>query len=250
MNNSVDKPKKSILKKVFNVLGVIVIAITVIGLVAHNMWKNSGTNEWVLASDKDGMKIYRLKTPGNVLYKYKVVFEVEARLNDVVSYIASTSTGEDVGAIDVRRIEEVNANPVFYAYDTYKLDMEAFGMVEVIIINQYSQDPETGIVDANVFSAHNREPRSEYRRMVHLSNNWTYKPLPNGRVEITSISEMDMGIPYPIANAALVNVFDEKFNEMKDLLLKNDKYKNNTVKYVKELDEIQNGIENEEFAQN
>jgi hypothetical protein len=234
MNDSTEKSGRKV-RKIFKYTGVSLAGIFPILLVSHLIWENSGSNEWQVVSDKSGVRVSTLKTPGETLLKYRVNMHIDSRLSDVVFYLSSTTTGSDVGAIDVRRIEEVSADPVFYAYDTYKLDMPPpWGRVQVMMIGQYHQDPQTKRVDLSVLAAPNRLPLdNDVRRIVHLSNNWTLTPAQGGGVEIESVAELDLGLPYVLANLAMPGVVNEEFNKMREVL-KRDKYRNRTVAFVTE----------------
>jgi len=213
-----------------------IAAVAFIAVIAHVAWTHSGTGEWKVVSEADGMRISTLKVPGESALKYKVNMRVEARLSDVVAFLSETETGNDLGAYDIRRIEEVSAPPVFYAYDTYKLRLpDPFGELEVVIINQYAQDPETKTVRVNVNAAPNKLPLDPgIRRVVHLSNSWTLTPLPGGTVNMESVSEMDLGMPYVLANLAMPSVIQENFSNIR-ALLKLDKYKNKQPAFIAEL---------------
>jgi len=234
MRDSSARPGR--LSRVFRYGGLSIAAVTFVLVVAHLAWTHSGNGEWQDVSEKDGIRIATLKVPGEVALKYKVNMHVEARLSDVVAFLSETETGNDLGAYDIRRIEEVSAPPVFYAYDTYKLRLPApFGELEVVIINQYSQDPETKTVRVNVNAAPNKLPLDEsIRRVVHLSNSWTLTPLESGGVNMESVSEMDLGMPYVLANLAMPGVIDDEFSKIRTFL-KQDKYKNKQPAFIAEL---------------
>ena len=224
--------------KVLKIGGLSIAAITVLAIISHFAWTHSGTGEWKVVSDTDGVQISTQKVPGESALKYKVNMRVEARLSDVVAFLSETETGNDLGAYDIRRIEEVSAPPVFYAYDTYKLRLpQPLGELEVVIINQYAQDPLTKTVRVNVNAAPNKLPLDPgIRRIVHLSNSWTLTPLAGGGVNMESVSEMDLGMPYVMANAAMPSVILENFSNIR-ALLKLDKYKNKQPAFIAELQE-------------
>lgn len=213
-----------------------IATVAFLACIAHLVWTHSGTGEWKLVSDQTGIRVSTLKVAGESALKYKVNMHVEARISDVVAFLSETETGNDLGAYDIRRIEAVSAPPVFYAYDTYKLRLpEPFGELEVVIINQYAQDPETKTVRVNVNAAPNKLPLdASIRRVVHLSNSWTLTPLTSGGVDMESVSEMDLGMPYVMANLAMPAVINEEFGKIRGLL-KLAKYRNKQPAYIAEL---------------
>lgn len=211
-----------VLKRAGLSLVVVLVALLAIDIA----WTNSGSNEWKVVSDRDGIRISALKTPGYSLMKYKVNVRFESELSHVLFTLTDLDTGKDFGASDIRRIEQVSAPPVFYAYDTYKLTLpRPFGEVEVVILNQCYQDPETKRVHINVYAAPNKLPsEGKVTRVVHLSNHWTLTPAEGGGVDVESISEMDLGLPYVLANLAMPDVIDAQINTMREML-KKERYK-------------------------
>ena len=199
----------------------------VVGLLfaAHIVWVQTGSSEWSLVSDEDGIRVWSMKPPGERLKKYKIEMHVDSHLSDVVFYMSDLNTGYDVGASDIRRIEQVLDDPVFLAYDTYKLDMKPFGKLDVVIVNHYAQDPKTGVVRLNVQAAPNKIPVDpEVPRVKHLSNRFTMTPVDGGGVDIELVSEMDMGLPYVVQNLAMPKVAHEEFAKMREMF-KKEKYR-------------------------
>jgi hypothetical protein len=227
----------SSIAKVLRYGGMSLLGLFVVLLVAHVAWTNSGSNEWKVVSDKNGIRVSSMKTPGYSLLKYKVDMHVQSKLSDIVFYMSDLNTGYDVGASDIQRIEEVSASPVFYAYDTYKLALRPFGKLDVMIMNHYIQDPETKKVSINVYAAPNKKPVDpKVMRVVHLSNSFTLMPVQTRGVDIELISEMDLGLPYVLANLAMPGVIHEEFNKMREVL-KKDRYKNKRPAFITELHE-------------
>ncbi|WP_116812443.1 hypothetical protein [Steroidobacter cummioxidans] len=209
------------LKRAGIALGVVLVAL----FGAHIAWTNSGSNEWQLVSDQDGIRVSALKTPGYSLMKYKVNVRFDANLSEALFMLTDLDTGKDFGATDIKRIEEVSTPSLFYAYDTYKLTLpKPFGQVEVVLLNQCYEDPKTKQFHINVYAAPNRIPRAgDIPRIVHLSNNWTLTPVEGG-VDVESVSEMDLGLPYVLANLAMPEVIGGQIKAMREVM-KTDRYK-------------------------
>lgn len=211
-----------VLKRAGLSLGVVLVAL----LAAHVAWTNSGSNEWEVVSDQDGIRISALKSPGYSLMKYKVNVRFDAELPQVLFTLTDLDTGKDFGASDIKRIEAVTAPSVVYAYDTYKLTLPPpFGQIQAVILNQCYQDPETKRYHINVYAAPNKIPDDgTIARIVHLSNHWTLTPVSGGGVDVESTSEMDLGLPYVLANLAMPDVIGTQINTMREVL-KKDRYK-------------------------
>jgi hypothetical protein len=87
--------------KVLKYGGLSMATAIVVVLAAHIVWTRSGSNEWQVVSDENGIRISTLKTPGDSSLKYKVSMQVKSRLSDVVSFLSDTHTGNDLGAFDI-----------------------------------------------------------------------------------------------------------------------------------------------------
>lgn len=216
---------RKVLKRTAWTSGVVLFAL----FAAHVAWTNSGSNQWQLVSDRDGLRISALKTPGYSLMKYKVNVRFDAELSDVLFMLTDLETGKDFGASNIRRIEEVASPAVVYTYDTYKLTLpDPFGQAEVVILNQAYQDPATKQYHINVYAAPNKIPGDGgVTRISHLSNHWTLTPVQDGGVEVESVSEMDLGLPYVLANLAMPDVIGTQIDTMRRVL-KTDRYKQGT----------------------
>lgn len=222
------------LRKVFYSASYLILIVGVIAFVAHTIWKQSGDSEWKTVRDENGLVVYTMKVPGETLLKYKFNMTVDARLTDVVYYMTDINTGAELGALDLRRIEHFESDPVVINYDTYKIDLKPFGLREVVLVGQYMQDPETGAVDLHIAAASNKiAPTPGVKRIQHLSNHWKMIPIAPGKVTIETTSDIDMGIPYFLSNMALADVVCDTTAQMRELL-KKEKFRNRTALYVKE----------------
>lgn len=213
------------------------LGLLLVLVVADIAWTRSGSSQWTPVSDKDGIRVSSMKTPGYSLLKYKVEMHVDTPLSGIVFYMSDLNTGYDVGATDILRLEEKVAPPVFYAYDNYKLNLSPFGRLDVMIVNQYVQDPVTKKVGINVYAAPNKKPvERDVMRVVHLSNNFTLTPVPAGGVDVELVSEMDLGLPYLLQNLVMPGVAHEESGKMREIL-KRDKYRNGKAAFITELRE-------------
>ena len=216
------------LAKLIKIAGVVGVLL----LVAHVGWVNSGSSEWEPVSDKDDIRVWSMKTPGQKMKKYKVEVLTKSDCSDFVFYMSDINTGYDVGASELKRIEEVSDDPAYLVYDTYKLDMRAFGTLDVVIVNHYEQNPETGVVQVNVHAAANKIPLDpKFWRIKHLSNNFTCTPLPEGGTKIQLFSEMDLGIPYFLQNLMMPTISHDEIGKMREVL-KRDRYRQGKPAFI------------------
>lgn len=203
-----------------------------LAVVAHLVWFYSGSSQWEPVSDKEDIRVWSMKTPGQKMKKYKVEVRTTSDCSDFVFYMSDINTGYDVGASELKRIEQVVDDPAFLVYDTYKLDMKMFGKLDVVIVNHYEQDPKTGVVRVNVHGAANKIPLDpKYPRIKHLSNNFTCTPLPEGGTDILLFSEMDLGIPYVLQNLMMPKISHDEIGKMREVL-KRDRYRQGKPAFI------------------
>ena len=206
-------------------------------LVAHLVWTGSGSSEWKLVSDKDGIRVSTMKTPGYSLLKYKVQMHMDATLSEFMFYTTDLNTGSDVGAVNLQRLGEVVADPVHYVYDSYQLDLRPFGKLDVMLMLYYNQDPVTKKIIVTVNGAPNKKPVDpNVMRVVHLSNTFTLMPVASGGLDFESVSEMDLGLPYVVQNFMMPDVEHVESAKMREMM-KKDKYKHRKVAFITELHE-------------
>ena len=88
MNDKVSVARPIIKIATFVSLG----ALTLVAIlsIAHLAWKNSGSNTWELEIDKNGVKVYSLKSPGSTLKQFKMVTRIKTTLNRAVASLVDT----------------------------------------------------------------------------------------------------------------------------------------------------------------
>lgn len=224
------KKRKLITRK--SLLGTLALLLLVF-TAAHLLWKHSGSNEWKEVRSDNGIVISTLKTPGEVLLKYKVNVQFESPLSDVVFYMTDINTGSDLGAIDLVRLDHIVSDPVVISYDTYKLDLGMpLGMREVVLFNQYAQNKQTGDTEIHILAAPGTIPMTKgIKRILHMSNHWYLSRVSDGVTDLEVISEMDLLVPYPLANLATADFIYESTDQMRTLL-GTEKYQNKSPLFI------------------
>lgn len=225
-------------RKIFKYFSVSAVTLLAVLFAADTVWVNSGSNEWKLALERDGIRVYSLKTPGYRRLKYKLQMHVDARLSDVTFYLTDLNTGYDLGVTDIRRLEEVTTPQISYSYDTYKVPLPPpFDKRETVILNSRVQDPVTKTVRISIYASPNKLPVDpNITRIIRLSNNWTLTPVATGGVDIESLSEVDFEVPDLLQNLVMPEILVTELSKM-PRLIKTKRYRNNTVPYITELNE-------------
>jgi hypothetical protein len=228
-----DKPKR----KVKKVLLIGALSLAVVLLISHFVWKNSGSNEWTLAKDENGIKIWTLKTPGTCLKKVKVNMKLHSRLADILTLLESDATIGELGIRDWKIFDKVEAPSFYSAYYSYKIDIPfPIGTRDFVLLFQHSQDPKTKIVEVNVLASPGKtHPIKNCERITHLNDIYRLTPLGNGEIEFEVIADFDVGgsIPYFIKNLVLTDVWNGGVSKIRELLSQ-EKYKNAKINNIVE----------------
>ena len=56
------------------------------------MWTNSGSGEWELAKEENGVKVYTMKVPGSYLLQIKAEMKAKYTLNHLIAGLIENST--------------------------------------------------------------------------------------------------------------------------------------------------------------
>jgi hypothetical protein len=196
------KPSK--LKRILRFAGYGIAATIVVIYAANVLWKMSGSNEWKLELEKNGVKVYSLKFPGSYNKQYKAVMRAKYSLNHLVSGLIENSTLDNCknhipGCVDLMVIDPWSSKTMS---DTvlWKLQLPPpFSPRETVIRSQVFQDPKTKAVTVDVMAAPNSTPRNAGSvRLTHLQNRWRYTPVGKGEVEIEFLQDVDMGDLFPV----------------------------------------------------
>ena len=212
-------------------------------LVAHVTWVASGSAEWELAKDEDGIKVYTLKAPGDALMKVRTVMEGDYTLNQLISQHIGVGDTLEVckewipGCKDFKRIKQFD--PVRgYDKDLWRVDLPGpFADRELLITTIFEQNKQTKQVVLDVVAIPNTLPHTPgVVRVERMHNRWTYTPKTNGKVEVSLIQDTDLpGIgffPYFLVNMTLVEESHKFFATTLRTSLKEAKYVNAKVNLV------------------
>lgn len=217
-----------------------VFSILVIFYVGDWIWFKSGTNEWQLTRDRDGIKIWTLKSPGSRITKIKLHMQLKSKLASMIKLIEDPTSGPDVGAKEVNMLEmKVSPSGDFSAYYECKIDLPfPFKDRQSVILILHSQDSISKQIEMNVFAAPNRLPPDDsYVRPTHMHNIWYLTPLENGLIDIEYYQDSDIGgsVPYFINNVIAIEALFELFSKFQDFM-NLERFKSAEFDYVKELE--------------
>lgn len=212
-------------------------------LAAHFAWLASGSAEWKLAKDEDGIQVYTMKAPGDAMLKMRTVMVGDYTLSQLVSQHIGVGDTLQVckewipGCVDFKRIMDFNPERG-YDRDIWRVEIPGpFADRELLISTIYHQDKQSKEVTLDVVGMPNSLPHTPgVVRLERIHNQWKYTPMPDGKVQVALIQDVgfsDVGFfPYFLLN--LVNVDDSHkfFATTLRTSLQEDKYVNAKITEV------------------
>jgi hypothetical protein len=231
---SKQKPKR----KIARILGYGSLGLGFILLVSHFVWVASGSNQWELDRDSDGIKLWTSKSPGSGLVRVKAEITIKSRLSGMVKALEGIDDCADAFCYDAKVLREIDTTPGSKAqYVRFKFNFPLPGVAprDYVLFSEHVQDPETKKVEINLMAAPDMLPRDPCCvRVTHLHNNWKLMPLKNGdlNVEFTQDTD-DGGFPYVFQNLMLKEGTVMILDHMRGLM-KEDRYRNAQVDSIEE----------------
>jgi hypothetical protein len=223
-------------RKVYVVFTLLVFA----ALAGDAMWKASGSAEWKLVKDEDGVKVYSLKVPGDKLIKTKTVMEGDYTLSQVaaphiIDHNLETCKKWIPNCIAVTPIKDFD--PVTrYSVDMWRLDFPTpFSDRELLISTIASQDPASKAVALDIVVLPNVLPHNE--GVVRMHNRWKFTPRQNGKVEVELIQDTNLGgsFPYFLMNMVIVDESHTFFRTELRKVLTEQKYVNAKFEFIDDI---------------
>jgi len=241
-----NQPKKSKIKSFFKYLFYL-FSTLVVALTAFNLyWAASGSNEWGLEYEKNGVQVFSRNTPGGYVKQFKASMNTDFSLDHLVAGLIENADKNICdnyipSCMDVQVISPWNEKLMS---DTvlWKLELPPpFLPRETIIRSHVVQDQETGAVIVDIYSAPNAIPRNPGAfRVTHMQNRWIYTPLKNGQTEVTFIQDIDMGGMFPdfLLNLAGAEETYKFLYEQLPQILDRDELRSIDYSYIKSLEEL------------
>jgi hypothetical protein len=203
-NENTSKPIKVRGRKL-RVLWIGGALLLTIAVAAHFTWKYSGSNQWELAIDKNGIQVYTLKAPGSLVKRVKGVTHVKGTMNAVAASMNSTSTADCKkwfpGCSSMQVIKPWTPQDQAWIQLFRMKAFRPFAPREFLLKGRTSQDPRTKAVVVEFTAVPDEIPQNACcYRVSHMANSWRFTPLDNGLVEVENRVNMDIGIPYFMFN--------------------------------------------------
>lgn len=222
-------------RKLARILFRVSLSLVVVLFFAQLIYRLSGSNQWELVLEKDGIKAYSLKAPGSDLVQFKAVGRIHSTLPGIVAWMKDTNACKVQGCTESIEVERVGDQ---LQYNYFQYDFSPFGKRDFMIRSQFYQNPETKEVLLTVAAIADRFPRKEgFFRVTNMNNKWRLTPLDNGQVEVEIENNLDPG---GLFTATLFNM--RRPEGMYDILthlekwVNKEKYQNAKFDFIKEKD--------------
>jgi hypothetical protein len=206
-------------------------ALTAIAILAQVTYTYSGSNQWENLGERNGVTLYSMKAPGANLRTFKTVWKVRSTLSKFVMFAQDETL--DIGNYDIRAFEKDEKIHVLYSAWKNRFPWPLKPR-EFVIRNEFSQDPKTKALLYKVIAAPQKVPADGCCvRVAVMNNSWRLTPLRSGEIEVEWILDMDIGLPYLMANPMLTDVaywFAPKVQKYLDL----ERYQNAKYDWIEE----------------
>src|SRR5262245_48594044 len=74
-------------RRLAKILFRVSVSVVVLLFLAQLIWRFSGSNQWELVQEKDGIRVYSLKTPGSDLLQFRAIGRIRSTLSGVVAWM-------------------------------------------------------------------------------------------------------------------------------------------------------------------
>ena len=178
------------------IYGAVAVSLLVAAAaVAQAVWVRSGSSQWELEMDENGVQIYSMKSPGVRVKKYKSVLQVRAKQSAIVKMLEDPDVCGDVGCRD-SKVELVDER---LSYHSFVIDPPfPFQSREFLARQEISQDPATKALIVEYVAAPDRAPANECcYRVQKMHNTWRFTPIEDGKLQVEYILDADEGGAIP-----------------------------------------------------
>lgn len=230
-------------KKVLKIAWIGAVSLASLYCVGRLAWRFSGSNQWELVGDKNGVKVYSLKEPGNDLLQVKGVVRVRSTLASLVKMSQDESFCKETGCLDSRVLDWVD-DQVQYGYFRYDLPFP-WRPREFVVRTWTYQNPRTKEVLMKVSAVPGMLPPNPCCfRVTDMNNTIRFTPVGNGQVEVEYVQHLNEGgfIPDWLLNVARGRLMLSGLPQLQHIVDR-DKYQNAKFDFIKEYeDEFSQGF--------
>jgi hypothetical protein len=204
----------------------------------------SGSNQWELEIEKDGVKVYSIKSSGSSMKIFKCIARGQYTLSQFVAALLLDDDGlescrdwiptcfgyEPVEPWSSQTLSNTNLWRIGLFFP--------FSPREIVNKSLLSQDKQSKALSIDVIAAPNKIPPNDgYVRVTELHNTWRLNPLENGEIEIEFVQDVDLGGLFPdfLTNLAGPSSLYTLLHTQLPGLLDKEKYRNAKFDFIEEL---------------
>lgn len=190
---------------------------------------------WELQRDRDGIQVYTQKRAGSTHDAVRSQMTIKANLNSVIGLVRDTTACPEWAELCKEAYEhEVVSEKELYVYTYNNIpwpvkDRDA--LTHVI----WDQDAETGEVTMTATATTDILPVNKKAvRIIDAHVQWTFLPLADGSLEVTSVAHIDPNGPTPswITNLLLVDTPFKTLEGMRRVLA-SGRYDDTKIDFLK-----------------
>ena len=216
---------------------VVILSIAHFASIAHSAWKYSGSDQWELELDKDGVKVYSLQSPDSALKKFKAVTRIKTTLNRAVAAMMDTDIQNCAewidGCVNGKSDEPWNAQGLYFIHFFQVNYPPPYSPREFLVKTQFTQDAKSKEVFVEFIAVPDRLPKNDCCfRVAHMHNSWRYTPLENGEIEVEHLEDLDNGTPYYQFNRMMPNAIYQLLCVL-PMFLNKEKYQHASFDFIK-----------------
>lgn len=234
--DSISKPKTRA-RKALRIVGWTALGLFALYFIVGVFWRYSGSENWELAADTRGAKVYTLKPPGSDRVQFKITFRIRGRMSSVFTYF------QDPDICNLRLIGGCEVEYIGPQFDGLKYvrmkGLFTFPLKtrDFILRIMVHQNPNTKQALMSVDTVPNISPPDPCCvRVWNMNNQWTLTPAGDGLFDVEYILNADPGAyyPYHIALKRMIVRNGPLIAGQMAKLANSDRYKNATLPNIVE----------------
>ena len=191
-------------------------------------------NQWVLNTNKDGIKVYTREVEGSKFKEYRGEVLVTTKLSALIAVLDDVDNQKNWfhDCIESRKLKNISRTEginYFQQYAPWPVSNR-----DIIVKYSISQNLKTKVITIELTGLKNYIPEKEdIVRVPKLKGFWQFTPQGNGNIKIVYQAHSETGgsVPAYLANAASVDI---PYYTLKNMLIeiKKPKYKNAVIEGV------------------
>lgn len=211
-----DKKRRGIIRRIGRAILIFIACIGVALLAAHLVWKYSGDGQQKLAIDRDGIRVYTIKTPGETLLKIHAERVVRASIDMAVAAQLDGSLEnchdwipDCIASRPVKAWDPINRDYTRLWVENFP---KPFKPRQFLLRTKFEQKDKSAPVTVEFIAAPDALPAEDCcYRLTHMHAVWTLTPIDGKDIKVDLFQDIDVGLPYFLFNSkapqAVFNAF-------------------------------------------